>query len=91
VTLVTVRVSECTGCAHDHGLSRVRHCSRCGEPCWISADGQRLVAAVGAVVECTHCSRTPGLIVLVKQENFWPAVEEARRHREHRRAEIGKN
>ena len=86
--IVAIRVSE-SQCPH--AVVRIRRCMRCGEPCWISPDGQRIIAAVGAVVECMHCSKKPGVILLVSQDDFWTAIDEAKRHRQMRMSRIASN
>jgi hypothetical protein len=88
VRIVALRVSEFL-CPHPAG--RVRRCMKCGEPCWISPDSQRIIAALGAVVECLHCSKKPGVILLVSQDDFWTAVDEARKHRQAKMSRIASN
>jgi hypothetical protein len=82
------RVGECSGCER-HRV--VRNCMRCGLACWIDDLGLRLVMTLGTPVICLECAPKPDAILIVKENDFERAVEEAKRYREARQRSLAMN
>ena len=82
------KVSECSGC-EIHRM--VRNCMQCGVPCWIDDNGIRLVTTLGTPVICLDCAPKPDAILIVKENEFERAVEEAKRYREARQRSLALN
>ena len=86
------RTADCSGCnMHGPETCRVRRCSRCGEPCWVDRIGMRLVVELGAVVVCTACKERPDALIVVREDEFERAIDEARKARDARMRMLSAN
>lgn len=84
--IVAEPMKSCAGCkTHNTTACRVRNCLRCGELCWVTLASLRIIAATGAIVTCDKCAEKPDAILIVKESEFWTAIDEAKKHREARK------